>query len=76
MGIKSATKITKEEERYVQKGDTKIDNRGREVFEVKKHGVTIDFTANITEALSAQRQSMGSVIYSINPNTGVKVQRA
>lgn len=76
MSKKQTERVAPQDEKYVMKGEIKGDNRGREVFEVKKHGVTIDFTSNITEALSAQRQSMGSVIYSINPNTGTKTLRA
>lgn len=69
--------VKKEDEKYVQKGEIKVDSRGREeVFEVKHNSVTIDWTANITEALSTAKTVMNSVVYSINMSTGLKTLRA
>lgn len=66
----------KEGEKYVTKGEIKVDYRNRpEVFEVKKDGVTVEWTANYTEAVSAQKQSQGSSLYSINMATGRKTLR-
>ena len=67
----------REDKKYVMKGDIKVDLRGRaEVFEVKHNGVSIDWTANFTEALSTQKNVFGSSVYSINTSTGIKTVRA
>lgn len=74
---KPTERVKPEAEKYVMKGEIKVDNRGREeVFEVKKDGVTIDWTSNITEALATAKTVMNSVVYSINMHTGVKTLRA
>lgn len=60
---------------FEMKGEVKIDNRGREkLFDVQHNGVTIEFTANISEALAVQRSSMGSILYSINTATGTRTR--
>lgn len=73
---KQTERVKPEAEKYVMKGDIKVDNRGRdEIFEVTKDGVTLDLTANFTEASSVQKQSIGSRLYSINMQTGKKTLR-
>lgn len=63
--------------RFVMTKDIRFDNRNRgEVFEVKKDGVTLEFTPNISEAQSAMRQSMGAKLYSINLGNGQRTLRA
>ena len=76
--MKKPNELLKKEDnsRFEMRTDVKIDNRNREeVFEVVKHGVTLEWTANITEALGAFKQSMDSKIYSINMRTGIRTLR-
>lgn len=64
-------------EKFEMKGDVKIDNRGREkMYDVQHNGVTIEFTANISEALAVQKHVLGSIMYSINMATGARTKHA
>lgn len=69
--------LTKDDNiKFSIKSDTKIDNRARdEIFEVAKDGVSIEWTANVSEAMAVHRQSNGSKLYSINMHTGNKSLR-
>ena len=58
-------------------GDVKIDNRGRDcLFETKHNGVTVEWSANISDALAAARSKLGAQVYEINLSTGKKTLRA
>jgi hypothetical protein len=68
--------LKKEDEKFCIKGEVKIDNRGREeVFEVQHNGVSLEWTANVSEALSAHKATPGSKLYAINMGTGNKTLR-
>ena len=74
---KQVERVKKEDEKYSNGKDIKVDNRNREeVFEVAHNGVSIDWTANFSEAISTARSVIGSRVYSINMSTGIKTLRA
>lgn len=61
----------------VANGEVKVDWSKREtVFEVKHNGVSLDWSANLLEAMATAKATMGAVIYEINRQTGVKRARA
>jgi len=69
--------LKKEDEKFCIKGEIKIDNRGRDfVYEVKHNGVTLDWTANISEALSSAKATLRATIYAINMLSGLKTIHA
>lgn len=73
---KASERVKVEDEKFVMKSDIKFDNRGRaEVFEVKHNGVTLEWSANITDAIAAQKQTLNSQIFVINMNTGARTLR-
>ena len=68
--------VVKEDKKFSMTGEIKYDNRGRaEVYEVQHNGVSIDWTANVSEALASHKATPGSKLYAINMGTGNKTLR-